>query len=76
MPDPAQDQDGVYLHTLKDKPATVVNRLPGKSALAPTSAHCGAVGAMLARMHLAASDFALDAAQSARPCPGGTRPRR
>ena len=59
VPDPAQNQDGVYLHALKDKPATVVNRLPGKSALAPTSAHCGAVGAMLARLHLAGRDFAL-----------------
>ena len=59
VPDPAPNQNGVYLHTLKDKPATVVNRLPGKSALDPTAAHCGAVGAMLARMHLAGRDFPL-----------------
>ncbi len=59
VPDPAQDPKGVYLHRLKDKPATVVNRLSGKSALAPDASHCSAVGAMLARMHLAALDFPL-----------------
>jgi homoserine kinase type II len=37
----------------------VVNRLRGHSALAPTPGHCAAVGAMLARMHLAARDFPL-----------------
>ena len=57
VPDPAQDADGIYLHMLNDKPATVVNKLPGKSALAPGMAHCAAVGDMLARMHLAAHDF-------------------
>jgi homoserine kinase type II len=57
VPDPAADKSGAYLHTLKTKPATVVNRLSGSSALAPTAAHCAAVGAMLARMHLQARDF-------------------
>ncbi|MEO8858293.1 MAG: homoserine kinase [Burkholderiaceae bacterium] len=59
VPDPAQDQAGVYLHTVQQKPATVVNRLPGHSVLAPTKDHCAVVGAMLARMHLAAAEFAL-----------------
>ena len=58
-PDPAPDHAGTYLHTLKHKPATVVNRLSGSSVLAPTVAHCAAVGAMLARMHLQALDFEL-----------------
>ena len=58
-PDPAPDNAGTYLHTLKHKPATVVNRLSGSSVLAPTVAHCAAVGAMLARMHLQALDFEL-----------------
>lgn len=58
VPDPAQDAGGIYLHELKDKPATVVNRLSGKSALSPDSNHCAVVGAMLARMHLAGQDFA------------------
>ena len=60
VPDPATDADGTYLHQLKGKPATVVNRLAGKSALAPDARHCATVGAMLARMHLAARDFPLD----------------
>ncbi len=59
VPDPAPDQSGTYLHALHGKPATVVNRLPGSSALAPSATHCAAVGAMLARMHLAGADFDL-----------------
>jgi homoserine kinase type II len=58
VPDPAADGDGNILHRLKDKPAAVVNRLRGKHELAPTPVHCAAVGAMLARMHLAARDYA------------------
>ncbi|WP_028601110.1 homoserine kinase [Ottowia thiooxydans] len=52
---PAGEDD--LLHTLKGKPTTVVNRLRGKSELAPTDAHCAAVGDMLARMHLAGRDY-------------------
>ncbi len=59
VPDPAADAAGVFLHRLKDKPAAVVDRLRGKSALAPSAAHCAAVGAMLARMHLAGQDFGM-----------------
>ncbi|MFM2035718.1 MAG: hypothetical protein RL459_983 [Pseudomonadota bacterium] len=57
VPDPAGDRHGDILHQLQGKPAAVVNRLRGKSELAPTSQHCAAVGAMLARMHLAGQDF-------------------
>ena len=59
VPDPAPDTSGIYLHSLHGKPATVVNRLPGSSALAPGATHCASVGAMLARMHLAGADFDL-----------------
>lgn len=45
------------LHTLCGKPAAVVNRLRGKSELQPGTAHCAAVGHMLARAHLAARDY-------------------
>ncbi len=45
------------LHTLSGKPAAVVQRLSGKSELAPTAAHCAELGRMLARMHLAGRDF-------------------
>ena len=57
MPDPAADQAGDVLHTLCGKPAAVVNKLAGKSQLAPEAVHCAAVGEMLARMHLAGADY-------------------
>jgi homoserine kinase type II len=59
VPDPAANAQGEVLHTLNGKPAAVVNRLLGRSELAPTAAHCSLVGGMLARMHLAGRDFAL-----------------
>ncbi|HEX3305716.1 MAG TPA: homoserine kinase, partial [Streptosporangiaceae bacterium] len=59
VPDPQADAAGEILHTLKGRPAAVVNRLRGRHHMAPDSAHCASVGAMLARMHLAGSDFAL-----------------
>ena len=57
VPDPAQDARGRILHTLKNKPAAVVNKLRGKSQLDPGAVHCAAVGDMLARMHLAGQRF-------------------
>lgn len=57
VPDPAADAQGEILHTMQGKPAAVVNRLRGKSELAPSADHCAQVGAMLARMHLAGQDY-------------------
>jgi homoserine kinase type II len=57
VPNPAANRDGDILHTLCDKPAAVVNRLLGKSQLAPDAVHCAEVGAMLARMHFAGEDY-------------------
>jgi homoserine kinase type II len=57
VPDPQADRAGDILHRLCGKPAAVVNRLSGRSELAPQAAHCHAVGDMLARMHLAGRDF-------------------
>ncbi|MGB3072188.1 MAG: homoserine kinase [Ottowia sp.] len=65
VPDPCAKPEGMrvgpgeddLLHTLKGKPTAVVNRLRGKSELAPTPAHCAAVGGMLARMHLAGRNY-------------------
>ena len=59
VPDPAADPRGDLLYAVNGKPATVVNRLRGKSELAPSAAHCAEVGAMMARMHLAGRDFEL-----------------
>ncbi|MDL9998573.1 homoserine kinase [Variovorax sp. J22P240] len=45
------------LHTVAGKPAAIVQRLKGKSELAPTAAHCAELGRLLARMHLAARNY-------------------
>ena len=59
VPNPAPDKTGSLLHSLKGKPAAVVNKLRGASELSPTLAHCTQVGTTLARMHLAGLDFGL-----------------
>jgi homoserine kinase type II len=59
VPEPQSDGRGEILHGLKGKPAAVVDRLRGKHHLAPDTAHCERVGAMLARMHLAGRHFPL-----------------
>ena len=59
VPCPRADARGALLHTLRGKPAAMVDRLHGSHRLAPADAHAASVGAMLARMHLAARDFTL-----------------
>lgn len=59
VPDPAATASGEVLHRIQGKPAAVVARLRGRSQLQPQDPHCRAVGAMLARMHLAGEDFNL-----------------
>ncbi len=59
VPGPQPDRSGAILHRLKGKPAALVDKLSGGHQLAPDVDHCGQVGAMLARMHLASQDFAL-----------------
>ncbi|MBS0390819.1 MAG: homoserine kinase [Proteobacteria bacterium] len=57
VPDPQADAHGEILHQVAGKPAALATKLRGKSQLAPQAAHCTAVGAMLARMHLAGRDY-------------------
>ena len=59
VPGPKADATGAILHTVQGKPAAVVDRLRGEHHLAPDAADCERLGAVLARMHLAAADFAL-----------------
>jgi homoserine kinase type II len=59
VPAPQADGNGQLLHMLAGKPAAVVTRLPGGHRLDPDIHHASQVGAMLARMHLAGADFAL-----------------
>lgn len=56
---PVPPGEDALLHTVQGKPAAVVNRLRGRSELAPGPAHCQQVGAMLAKAHLAARDFGM-----------------
>ena len=57
VPEPQADARGEILHSVCGKPAAVVNKLHGRSQLAPQAVHCAAVGAMLACMHLAGQGF-------------------
>jgi len=59
VPEPNANEQGDLVFEVKGKPAAVVNKLRGKSELAPTPAHCALVGSTLARMHLAGRDFPL-----------------
>ncbi|MET3132352.1 homoserine kinase type II [Oxalobacteraceae bacterium GrIS 1.11] len=59
VPAPVPSAAGDLLVALRGKPAAIVTKLEGGSQMAPQSVHCAAVGAMLARMHLAARDFPL-----------------
>ena len=59
VPEPAAQASGELTYTVNGKPATVVNRLRGKSELAPQPEHCASVGAWLAKMHLAGQSFDL-----------------
>lgn len=57
VPKPIESKQGQILFSLKGKPAAIVTKLPGLSRLAPEAKHCGLVGEMLAKMHLAGKDF-------------------
>jgi len=59
VPAPVPNDQGELCVPLHGKPAAIVSKLEGKPQMAPQPVHCAAVGAMLARMHLAGQDFAL-----------------
>jgi len=59
VPAPIANRHGDILHSLHGKPAAIVTKLEGASQLDPKPAHCAAVGAMLAKMHVAGEDFPL-----------------
>jgi homoserine kinase type II len=66
VPDPQADPTRRILLEVCGRPAVVVSKLEGSHQLHPRMQHCVAVGAMLARMHLAGQDFPLS-----RPNPRG-----
>jgi homoserine kinase type II len=57
-PAPIADLSDRYLQRLNGKPAALVTRLAGKSVERPGTAECAELGALLARMHLAARSYA------------------
>ena len=59
VPAPVATVDGKILNSLHGKPAAIVSKLEGSSQMVPQTVHCAEVGAMLAKMHLAAADFSI-----------------
>jgi homoserine kinase type II len=59
VPSPVANDRGELVTPLHGKPAAIVSKLEGSSQMSPQPVHCAAVGAMLARMHLAGRDFPL-----------------
>ena len=59
VPRPQANAAGEILFTLCGKPAAVVDKLRGASQLQPQPAHCAKLGDLLARMHVAGQDFAM-----------------
>ena len=57
-PAPIADLSDRYLSDLNGKPAALVTRLPGASVERANVGHCAALGALLARMHLAGRSYA------------------
>jgi homoserine kinase type II len=58
-PLPVRDRGGHALNHLAGRPAAIVTFLPGMWVRRPAAAHCGAVGAAMAHLHLAGDGFAL-----------------
>ena len=56
-PAPIADLSDRYLSELNGRPAALVTRLAGRSVGRPGAAHCSALGALLARMHLAGRSY-------------------
>lgn len=56
-PAPIADLSDQYLQHLNGKPAALVTRLPGRSVEHPGVAACGALGMLLARLHLAGRSY-------------------
>jgi homoserine kinase type II len=58
-PVPIHDENGDVLHTLCGRTAALFTFLKGISVRRPSVAHCSAVGAALAQLHLAGRDFPM-----------------
>lgn len=59
VPAPIANARGEVLCALHGKPACIATKLEGACQMQPQAGHCKAVGAMLAKMHLAGRDFPM-----------------
>ncbi len=59
VPAPIASDHNEIINALHGKPAAIVTRLDGDWVPMPSPVHCREVGAMLAKMHLAAQDYPL-----------------
>ncbi len=57
-PQPIARSDGGYISQVAGKKAAIVSFISGKSRSVLRPEHCGGVGGMCAKLHLAAADFA------------------
>ena len=54
------DRRGEWLHTLEERPACLIEFLPGVSVSRPTAAQARSAGAALGRMHASLADFPIE----------------
>ncbi len=59
-PTPIKGRDGEALRELAGRPAAIVSFLKGVWVRRPSPKHCAQVGEAMARLHLAAADFAME----------------
>ncbi len=71
VPRTIHDRDGQAWRMVEGKAAALIEFLPGVSPSRPSAAQARAVGEALARVHLAAQDFATTRANPLRPADSG-----
>lgn len=59
-PEPIKTKTGAIIGVLADRPAVIIEFLPGRPIMQPGAQHCAAAGATLAKMHGAVRDFPLN----------------
>jgi homoserine kinase type II len=74
-PQPIADKAGASLHMLNGKPAALISCLTGQDVEVPNVAQCSAVGAVLAKMHLAGQSFERQFPQHSQLGKGGHNQR-
>lgn len=58
-PVPVRDREGRMLREIADRPAAIITFLEGLWVRRPTAEHCAALGATLAKLHLAGQSFGM-----------------